>query len=260
MLFGSGEQTSVGRAIFEDIFARFGYHAPVRIGILETPTGFEVNAIHGWPERQQIFFERHVTGYRPVVQRIRAWRKDGTHSTNSPAIVDTLLDQDFIYSGAGSPSYVVRHLRGTRALRAIKKAHARGTALCFGSATAVASSTYALPVYEIFKAGDDLHWIPGLDLFHSYGIKVAIVPHWNNTEGEDFDSSRCWMGAERFRILASMLPADVTILGIDETTAVIVDFKNDTLTVTGTGNAHRIRGASEMLLVHDTPYRITEVL
>lgn len=248
VLFGSGELTSVGRSIREEVFTRAGLTAPVVMGILETPTGFEVNAIHGWPERQQEFFEKHLANYHPKVTRIRAWRKDGQRSTNDPALVDALLTQDYIYSGAGSPTYVIRHLRGTRAWRNIVKAHKQGAVLCFGSATAVAVGAYAIPVYEIFKAGADLSWARGLNFFKTYGLSIAVVPHWNNQEGEDFDSTRCWMGVDRFDALQSLLPQGITVLGIEETTAVVFDFTLLTMSVLGTGNVHILRGKDERTL------------
>ena len=51
------------------------------------------------------------------------------------------------------------------------------------SAMALAVSTHTLPVYEIFKVGSELHWMPGLDLFKGIGLDLTIVPHWNNNEG-----------------------------------------------------------------------------
>ncbi len=234
-LFGSGEMSPTGRKIHESVIKQASVVPPVRIGILETPTGFEVNAIHGWPERMERFFTKGLRNYNPVITRIRAWRRDGAYSTDDPAIVDAILAQDYLYCGAGSPSYTITHLRDTRAYEHMKKLHQFGGILSVGSATAVALSRYALPVYEIFKAGVDLHWLGGLDFFGSYGLTLAIVPHWNNREGEDFDTTRCFMGAHRFGKLAAMLPVGVTILGIDEQTACVVDRTHRRASVMGVG-------------------------
>jgi hypothetical protein len=88
------------------------------------------------------------------------------------------------------------------------------------SAAVVAVSAFALPVYEIYKAGHDLGWQPGLDLFGPYGLKLVFVPHWNNAEGgAELDTSRCFMGRSRFETLRAMLPPDVTVGGFDEHTA-----------------------------------------
>ncbi len=244
VLFGSGEMSPTGRRIHEDVFKRLGYHDPVRIGILETPTGFEVNAIHGWPERMEQFFLTGLSNYKPIVTRIRAWRRDGAHSTNDPEAVDEILTQEYLYCGAGSPGYTVKHLVGTRAYENLKRAHESGATLCLGSATAVAVSAFALPVYEIFKAGADLHWIAGLNFLSPWLPNLAIVPHWNNAEGEDFDTTRCWMGTDRFARLVAQLPVDAAVLGIDEQTACVLDTEKETIQIYGVGNGYVLKDGS----------------
>jgi len=238
VLFGSGEMSPTGRKIHEDIFKQLQFQAPVKVGILETPTGFEVNAIHGWPARMQTFFEESLRNYKPEVARIRAWRRDGQYSTNDAGIVDRIGHQDYLYCGAGSPGYTVKHLANTRAYDQMIAAWKSGMTLCLGSATAVAISRFALPVYEIFKAGAELHWIDGLNLFSSVFSNLAIVPHWNNQEGEDFDTTHCWMGASRFEKLKALLPPDAVILGIDEQTACVVDMCMKEVRIVGVGNAY----------------------
>ncbi|MBI4066672.1 cysteinyl-tRNA synthetase [Candidatus Gottesmanbacteria bacterium] len=225
-----------GRKIHETVLKQAGLTAPVRIGILETPTGFEVNAIHGWPERMEHFFAKGLRNYKPRITRIRAWRRDGEYSTNDRVIVDSILGQNYLYCGAGSPSYTIRHLRETRTYDLLKSFHNNGGILSVGSATAISLGRYALPVYEIFKVGVDLHWLDGLDFMGQYGLNLAIVPHWNNREGEDFDTTRCYMGIDRFAILQRMLPKDVTILGLDEQTACVVDIQSRHATVMGAGS------------------------
>lgn len=230
-----------GRQIQEEVIKLTGIDSPLKIGILETPTGFEVNAIHSWPERMQEFYEKSLQNLKPVIARVRAWRKNGEHSTADPQIVDSLLDQDVIYAGAGSPSYTVLHLKNSRAYSNLLKVHQKGAILMLGSATAAAVGKYALPVYEIFKAGHDLRWLDGLDLFSSFGLNLVIIPHWNNQEGEDFDTSRCWMGTDRFAKLLKLLPADAVILGIDEQTAAVFDFTTNSVEVMGVGKVTVIK-------------------
>ena len=245
VLFGSGEMSPTGRGIHEVVMKRLALTAGVSIGILETPTGFEVNAIHGWPERMEAFFETGLKNYKPKVTRIRAWRRDGGHSTNDASIVDIILIQDYLYSGAGSPTYTVKHLLKSRAYKNMVSAHQSGTTLCLGSASAIAVGRYALPVYEIFKAGEDLHWISGLNLLGTLGMNFAVIPHWNNKEGDDFDTSYCWMGADRFRLLEKLLPRNVTIIGIDEQTALVIDPTTKECDVLGVGSVHIITKGKE---------------
>jgi hypothetical protein len=91
-------------------------------------------------------------------------------------------------------------------------------------------------VYEIFKVGADLHWQAGLDLLRPYGLEVVLVPHWDNKEGgPDLDTSRCFMGVERFARLWEMLPPTATVVGIDEHTALVLDLQAGKLRVLGRG-------------------------
>jgi hypothetical protein len=112
---------------------------------------------------------------------------------------------------------------------------ATGAHLVFASAAAIATGRYALPVYEIYKVGEEPHWVEGLDLLGPYGLELAIVPHWNNAEGGTYDTRFCFMGEPRMRLLEQDLPASTTILGIDEYTACIVDLGSGICQVMGAG-------------------------
>lgn len=259
VLFGSGEMSPTGRKIHEDVFKLANLFPPVKIGILETPTGFEVNAIHSWPGRMQEFFEKSLKNYAPKVTRIKAWRKGGEYSTNDPRITDAIIEQNYIYAGAGSPSFAVTHLKDSLAYQKLVVAHEKGSVLCLGSATAVAIGKFTLPVYEIFKAGHDLYWLAGLDFFAKYKLNLTIIPHWNNQEGEDFDTSRCWMGVKRFKKLRQLLPDETTILGIDEQTAVVVDIVNNTVTMMGVGTMTILKRDTETIHLTGKKFSLDEL-
>ena len=84
---------------------------------------------------------------------------------------------DYVFSGPGSPSYTLRQWRGTEIPRLLREAgagwlrhprlgrrdHPRG-----GS----------LPVYEIYKVGEPVHWLEGLDLMSAAGIRAALPAPW----------------------------------------------------------------------------------
>jgi hypothetical protein len=94
-----------------------------------------------------------------------------------------------------------------------------------------------MPVYEIYKVGEDLHWKPGLDFFSQYGLSLSVIPHWNNRDGgEELDTSRCYVGKVRFEQLQEMLPKGNTVIGIDEHTGLILDFQNGCCDVMGKGS------------------------
>jgi hypothetical protein len=94
---------------------------------------------------------------------------------------------------------------------------------------------FTLPVYEIYRGGQALHWVDGMDILKNFGFNLVVVPHWNNAEGGTHDTRFCFMGEPRFRQLVSFLPQDASILGLDEHTACILDFANAEAVVKGIG-------------------------
>ena len=74
-----------------------------------------------------------------------------------------------------------------------------------------------------------------MDIMKNFGFNLVVVPHWNNAEGGTHDTRCCFMGKPRFKQLASLLPEDVDVLGLDEHTACILDFENQEAVVKGIG-------------------------
>jgi cyanophycinase-like exopeptidase len=233
ILFGSGETSPTGRKIFETVFKLLP-QSP-RLALLETPAGFELNS-HQVISSVGDFFIHRFQNYTPQVEIIPARKRGTQFSPDDPAIVTPLLNADLIFMGPGSPSYAIRQLSDSLAWYYLIARHRLGAVLALASAATVALSACALPVYEIYKVGEDLHWIAGLDFFKLYGLQLVFIPHWNNHEGgADLDTSRCFMGQERFVHLMEMLPEEVTVIGLDEKTALIMDPSNCECQVKGLG-------------------------
>ena len=195
-LLGSGETAAVGGRLFETI-AR-DLPQPLRIAVLETPAGFELNSerVAG---RVADYLRVRLSNYAPQVSVIAARRRETPYSPDSAEISAPLLRAGLIFAGPGSPTYAARQLAGSLAWDRVRARIGSGSSAVFASAAAIAVGQYALPVYEIYKAGHDLHWQPGLDLFGPFGLRVVFVPHWNNSEGgAELDTSRCFMGQARF--------------------------------------------------------------
>jgi cyanophycinase-like exopeptidase len=242
-LLGSGETAALGREAFVNVFRHL--ERPISVAVLETPAGFQPNASLV-AAKVADFISHRLQDFSPQVTSIRARYKGGPHDTDTPFIAASLAGANCIYAGAGSPGFMIRQLQESRLLAAIRQRHAHGAALVFSSAAALAISAHALPVYEIFKAGADLSWLSGLDILGPFGYHLTIVPHWNNKEGgAELDTSRCFMGQERFEQLQSLLPAQETILGIDEHTACILD--------PATGQGHALGRGTLTLLRQDRP-------
>jgi|Deesub1362A_J573_1020465.scaffolds.fasta_scaffold01906_6 hypothetical protein len=243
LLLGSGETSPTARKIYDQFFAPL--QPPVRIAVLETPAGFELNSerVAG---RVAEFFRHRLPHYEPAVDVVQARKRGTQFSPDDPKIVAPLWTAEVVFAGPGSPSYAVRQLRGSLCWQAVIARHAQGATLIFASAAAIALSRHALPVYEIFKVGEDLHWKPGLDFFGAYGLELVLVTHWNNREGgEDLDTRRCFMGVSRFERLQAMLPESATIVGIDEHTALIVEMAQARCQVRGVGGVSVLRQGLE---------------
>jgi hypothetical protein len=130
--------------------------------------------------------------------------------------------------GPGSPTYAIRQLRGSLAWDILRARQRQGATLIFASAATIAVGAFGVPVYEIYKVGLDVHTVPGLDFFADFGTPLlSFVPHWNNSDGgADVDTSRCFLGMDRFVQWCAQLPPDQTTVGLDEHTGIILDFRN----------------------------------
>jgi hypothetical protein len=252
LVFGSGEISPTGRKMHEDLIKDLP--PPVKIALLETAAGFEENP-HLWFTKLEAMMLVGLQNYKPQITRVEALRNDGEYSTNNPEIVKSLLEADYIHAGAGSPTYGVKHLRNSLAYQYIVEQTQKGTPLSLASATAMAFSKYTLPVYEIYKVGEDLHWKEGLNFFEQFGLQLTIVSHWNNQEGGDeIDTTRCFMGVTRFKKLLSLLPGKTTILGIDEVTACEFDFSARTVKVVGKGTATIMKNGVEKIIPPESTF------
>lgn len=236
---GSGETSLAGGRIFETL-ARL-LPDPPRVAVLETPAGFELNSA-SVAGRVADFLRTRLQNYSPRVDVVPARKRNSPFSPDDPEILKPLLDANLIFMGPGSPTYLVRQLKGTLAWDVVRARHRMGATLVFASAATISVGAWALPVYEIYKVGQDVHTLPGLDLFSDFGVPLSFIPHWNNAEGgADLDTSRCFIGMERFQQWCDMLPSDHTIVGLDEHTGLILNFEKNECTVSGVSSVSLVR-------------------
>jgi hypothetical protein len=257
VLLSSGETAASGRRVLDWLLGR--WIPPVRIALLETPAGFQPNS-EFVAEKVADFMRHHLQNHQLQVDVVPA-RKLGTpFSPDHPQIVAPLRKADVIYAGAGSPTYAVRNLKDTLAWYTLLARHRLGAGVVFASAATIAASAQALPVYEIYKVGEDPHWAPGLDLFGAYGLSLALVGHWDNTEGgADLDTSRGFIGQARFEQLRATLPSQVKVVGIDEHTALIVDLPSRTCQVIGLGGVTLCQEDEEQRYLNGQTFSIMEL-
>ena len=230
-LMGSGELGAAMVEVHTELLARFG-PAP-RAVFLDTPAGFQ-------PDVERISHRAAEYFLRRVRQPLRV---ASLKSSRAPLpmgvekIFQRLRDADYILIGPGSPTYGVRHLRDTPVPQILVEKVQEGGCLVAGGTAAPILGRMTLPVQEIYTVGHDLHWIDGLDIFAPFGFDLAVVPHWNNADEASHDTRFCFMGKPRFEKLAALLPKDVSILGIEEHTACIIDLEARQVRIAGGGRA-----------------------
>ncbi len=238
-LLGSGETSLTGGRIFEYLARQI--NAPLQIAVLETPAGFELNApqVAG---RVADFLKTRLANYKPQVEIIPARKRGTPFSPDDPETCVPLLRANLIFMGPGSPTYAIRQLKNSLAWDLVRARHRLGAALVFASAAAIAAGQVGLPVYEIYKVGQDVHAVPGLGIFDDFGVPLSFIPHWNNTDGgQDVDTSRCFIGRERFDEWHAQLPENHTVIGLDEHTGIVFDFHKRECQVMGVSSVSLAR-------------------
>jgi hypothetical protein len=240
--------------VYDDLARRFP--SPLRIAVLETPAGFQPNSARV-ADKIADYLRARLQNAHPQVALVAARQRGTPQSPDEPSVVAPIDGAHLLFLGPGSPTYAVRQLEGSLCWREVLAEHRRGAALVTSSAATIALGRLVLPVYEIYKVGADLHWQPGLDLLGRYGLSLVFVPHWNNAEGgAELDTSRCFMGRERWQRLAALLPAESTVVGLDEHTALVADLAVGRCTVMGKGGATILRGGAERLIARGESFDI----
>ena len=253
VLMGSGELTATMVEVHKELLRHSA--AKPRAVFLDTPAGFQLN-VNQISKKAQDYFQAHVQQALSVAsfksaETITPYETEQTYHT--------LREADFVLIGPGSPTYAVHQWRKSSIPEILINRINDGGCLVAASAAALTVGRFTLPVYEIYKVGQELHWIDGMDILKHFGFNLVVVPHWNNAEGGNHDTRFCFMGQPRFEQLVSLLPPDVSILGLDEHTACILDFETEEATIKGIGQVTLHRSGSEMVL--DTGERFSlEVL
>ena len=237
---GSGETAPTMAKVHRALFDRFEEKG-VPAAILDTPYGFQENADE-LSARTLEFFATNV-GNPVEVASFRA--KDVDAVTESTAVA-RIRGARYLMAGPGSPSYALRQWAGTSIPDALAEKLTGGGILTMASAAALTLGVVSIPVYEIYKVGDDPYWLEGLDLLGAAtGLRAAVVPHYDNAEGGNHDTRFCYMGERRLRDLEAMRPEGSFVLGVDSHTALVVDLEAGLVTVAGLGGVTvRVDGRS----------------
>jgi len=227
---GSGELTATMVEVHKKMLARFP-DSPTAV-FLDTPAGFQLN-VDEISRKAVEYFRVHVQKQLNVASYKSS---ENTSGFEAETAFHMLRNADFVLVGPGSPTYAVSQLQKTPIPEILLNNIRSGGCLVAASAAALTMGRFTLPVYEIYKVGQDIHWIDGLDVLTPFGLNLVVIPHWNNAEGGTHDTRFCFMGEPRFQQLEKLLPDDAMILGIDEHTACIIDFNTQRIDIQGIGH------------------------
>ncbi len=230
-----------------------------RISVLETPAGFELNC-DVVAEKLASFMRKRLQNYAPQIDTLPARKRGTAFCPDDPAIVEPLLRADEIVLGPGSPTYCARQLAGSLATDYIRAQQWQGGALLLSSSSTLAFGRFTMPVYEIYKVGEELHWKDGVNYFADYGLDLSIVPHWDNQDGgSELDTSRCYVGKPRWDVLYPMLPAGHTVLGLDDHTSAMLDFQAGEALVVGASSITILRNGVSTVFESGETFSLNEL-
>jgi len=226
---GSGELTQSMVSVHKRLIQ--GLKPPVKAVFLDTPAGFQLN-VDQISKKACDYFKSHIQ--QPMSVASFKSSKDNSPYEAEKAF-KALREADFIMIGPGSPTYAVDHWKQSPIPEIFIQQIEAESCLVVASAAALTIGRFTLPVYEIYKVGEDLHWMDGIDILGHFGLNLVVIPHWNNAEGGTHDTRFCYMGKSRFRKLESLLPEELPIVGLDEHTAYIMDLEKWEGSVFGIG-------------------------
>ena len=242
-IMGSGETAPTMVKAHREVFTRLGVEAPNAV-VLDTPYGFQTNA--DIVSDKAVAYFRESVG-RPVsVAGLR--RTDTAERVELERALALVTAADWLFTGPGSPSFALRQWRGTPVPDVLARKLTEQGALVFSSAAALTLGILTVPVYEVYKVGADPYWLDGLDLLSRFGLPVAVIPHFDNTEGGNHDTRFCYLGLERLERMEQELPSDAFVLGVDEHTALVIDLEADAATIVGRGGVTLRRGDRHRVL------------
>lgn len=199
-LVGSGEYMHVMDTADRQLLAATGVAQP-QVVVIPTASGLEPGMPENWNARGVAHFQRLGACVTPLLITERA------HCFEQPHI-DAIATADFVYFSGGNPNYVVETWRDTPALTTLLERWHKGSVLAGCSAGAMMMGAYTIRVRDAI-AGGTPNWVPALGILPG----IAVLPH--------FDRMRHFLNDERFARVLATAPAGVTVIGVDEDTALI---------------------------------------
>lgn len=245
-IMGSGETAPTMVKVHRELVGRLGSTSAV---LLDTPYGFQENA----PELATRAVEYFKTSVNVTINPAGLGRIDGADPVTLQHGLNLLSDANYVFAGPGSPTYALRQWKGTTIPDILHTKIRNGGAVTFASAAALTLGSRTVPVYEIYKCGEEPYWLEGLNLLGDLGIPAVVIPHYNNAEGGHHDTRFCYLGERRLVALEAELDEHEYVLGVDEHTGLVIDFDAAEARVVGNGVVTlRVDGASRIFATGET--------
>jgi cyanophycinase-like exopeptidase len=230
-LIGSGEIAPSMTKVHRQLLGRL---SDVRAVSMDTPYGFQANV----PQMTEKIVDYFATSLGVAIKPLDYPSFQDTTDVERAIFRQEVLGANYLFAGPGSPTYAVKQWAPLTFGDDLRSSLGAGAVVCFASAAALTLGVFTAPIYEIYKVGDRPEWTNGLDVLSMAGIRAAIIPHYDNAEGGNYDTRYCYLGDIRLMALERQLPDDVGILGIDEHTAGVIDLEQRTLQVLGKNNVY----------------------
>ena len=244
-LLGSGETAPGMTRIHRELLSRL---EPKLGATIDTSYGFQENVV----EMTQKLVDYFQNSLNLAMKPLSFTSFDDASSVEKELFKQQVRESNYVFAGPGSPSYALKQWSQLGLGSDLEAVLENNGTVIFSSAAALSLGKFAAPIYEIYKAGAEPYWIEALNLLAVAGLNCVVIPHFDNKEGESYDTSCCYLGLKRLELLESQLPVGTATLGIDEHTAVIIDLEQGTLSVQGRANAHWRIGGTEMLLENES--------
>lgn len=200
-LVGSGEYTPAMNETDRVLLETIGGASAGKVALFPTASALEPGMPERWNAQGADHFSQLGATVTPLLLLQQAHAAD-------PTLIGRIAGHNFLYFSGGSPDHCIETLAGSGAWAEIQRCHASGAVLAGCSAGAMMLGGYTTSVREMRQSGRAV-WRKALGLVP----ELAIMPH--------FDRLRAFVSDEMFREMLATAPAGVTLVGVDEDTALL---------------------------------------
>ena len=240
-LLGSGETAPGMTKVHRQLLKRLD---EVRAVNLDTAYGFQENV----PQMTEKLLNYFQTSLHVAFEPLHFTSYEHASELERTLFKQQVRAASYVFAGPGSPSYAMAQWQPLGLIEDLNQVLLGGGTLCFSSAAAATVGAFCPPIYEIYKVGVLPHWLAGLNVMATLGLNCVVIPHYDNQEGANYDTSRCYLGERRLALMEKELPPGVATLGVDEHTALVIDLEADTIAVLGKSHGYwRLNGEVRVL-------------